>query len=138
MGGDYVTTESGTGLVHTAPGHGQEDFLVGKREDLPILCPVDERGNFTAEAGDFEGLNVLKTANDVIIEALGETKFLLKHEPYSHKYPYDWRTKKPVIYRATEQWFASVKGFVGEGSRSRGDGEVDSGAGAESDYFDGV
>ena len=114
VGGDYVTTESGTGLVHTAPGHGQEDFLVGQREDLPILCPVDERGNFTAEAGDFEGLNVLKTANDAIIEALGETKFLLKHEPYSHKYPYDWRTKKPVIYRATEQWFASVKGFVGE------------------------
>ncbi len=114
VGGDYVTTESGTGLVHTAPGHGQEDFLVGQRENLPILCPVDERGNFTAEAGDFEGLNVLKTANDAIIEALSEEKVLLKHEPYAHKYPYDWRTKKPVIYRATEQWFASVKGFVGE------------------------
>ncbi len=114
IGGDYVTTESGTGLVHTAPGHGQEDFLVGQRENLPILCPVDERGNFTAEAGAFEGLNVLKTANDSIIEALTEEQVLLKHEPYAHKYPYDWRTKKPVIYRATEQWFASVKGFVGE------------------------
>ena len=114
VGGDYVTTESGTGLVHTAPGHGQEDFAVGQREGLPILCPVDARGNFTAEAGAFEGLNVLKTANDSIIEALTEEKVLLKHEPYSHKYPYDWRTKKPVIYRATEQWFASVKGFVGE------------------------
>ncbi len=114
IGGDYVTTESGTGLVHTAPGHGQEDFLVGKRENLPILCPVDERGNFTAEAGSFEGLNVLKTANDEIIAALTETKALLKHEPYAHKYPYDWRTKKPVIYRATEQWFASVKGFVAD------------------------
>ena len=114
IGGDYVTTESGTGLVHTAPGHGQEDFLVGQREGLPILCPVDERGNFTAEAGSFEGLNVLKTANDVLIEALTEEKVLLKHEPYNHKYPYDWRTKKPVIYRATEQWFASVKGFVGD------------------------
>ncbi|MEM6450958.1 MAG: isoleucine--tRNA ligase [Cyanobacteria bacterium P01_D01_bin.105] len=114
IGGDYVTTESGTGLVHTAPGHGQEDFAVGQRENLPILCPVDARGNFTAEAGSFEGLNVLKTANEVIIEALTEEKVLLKHEPYSHKYPYDWRTKKPVIYRATEQWFASVKGFVGE------------------------
>ena len=112
IGGDYITTESGTGLVHTAPGHGQEDFVVGQREDLPILCPVDERGNFTAEAGSFEGLNVLKTANDVLIEALTEEKVLLKHEPYNHKYPYDWRTKKPVIYRATEQWFASVKGFV--------------------------
>ncbi|MEL7511930.1 MAG: isoleucine--tRNA ligase [Cyanobacteria bacterium J06554_3] len=114
IGGDYVTTESGTGLVHTAPGHGQEDFAVGKREDLPILCPVDERGNFTAEAGSFEGLNVLKTANDALIEALTEERVLLKHEPYNHKYPYDWRTKKPVIYRATEQWFASVKGFVGD------------------------
>lgn len=114
VGGDYVTTESGTGLVHTAPGHGQEDFLVGQRENLPILCPVDARGNFTAEAGSFEGLNVLKTANDAIIEALTEEKYLLKHEPYAHKYPYDWRTKKPVIYRATKQWFASVKGFVGD------------------------
>jgi isoleucyl-tRNA synthetase len=114
VGGDYVTTESGTGLVHTAPGHGQEDFWVGQRENLPILCPVDERGNFTAEAGSFEGLNVLKTANDAIIEALSEAQVLLKHEPYPHKYPYDWRTKKPVIYRATEQWFASVKGFVGD------------------------
>ena len=114
IGGDYVTTESGTGLVHTAPGHGQEDFLVGQRENLPILCPVDERGNFTAEAGSFEGLNVLKTANDKIIEVLTEERALLQHEPYAHKYPYDWRTKKPVIYRATEQWFASVKGFVGE------------------------
>ncbi len=114
IGGDYVTTESGTGLVHTAPGHGQEDFAVGQRENLPILCPVDERGNFTAEAGSFEGLNVLKTANDAVIEALTEEKVLLKHEPYSHKYPYDWRTKKPVIYRATEQWFASVKGFLGD------------------------
>ena len=114
IGGDYITTESGTGLVHTAPGHGQEDFVVGQREGLPILCPVDERGNFTAEAGSFEGLNVLKTANEVLIEALTEAKVLLKHEPYNHKYPYDWRTKKPVIYRATEQWFASVKGFVGE------------------------
>ncbi|MGC1216155.1 MAG: isoleucine--tRNA ligase [Phormidesmis sp.] len=114
IGGDYVTTESGTGLVHTAPGHGQEDFLVGQRENLPILCPVDERGNFTAEAGSFEGLNVLKTANDALIEALTEERVLLKHEPYSHKYPYDWRTKKPVIYRATEQWFASVKGFLSD------------------------
>ena len=114
IGGDYVTTESGTGLVHTAPGHGQEDFAVGQRENLPILSPVDARGNFTAEAGDFEGLNVLKTANEAIIEALEKEQVLLKHEPYSHKYPYDWRTKKPVIYRATEQWFASVKGFVGD------------------------
>ncbi|MBP0020815.1 MAG: isoleucine--tRNA ligase [Cyanobacteria bacterium SBLK] len=111
IGGDYVTTESGTGLVHTAPGHGQEDFIVGKRYGLPILSPVDERGNFTKEAGQFAGLNVLKDANGAIIEALIEAKALLLEESYAHKYPYDWRTKKPTIFRATEQWFASIEGF---------------------------
>jgi isoleucyl-tRNA synthetase len=111
IGGDYVTTESGTGLVHTAPGHGEEDFRVGQRYGLPVLSPVDERGNMTAEAGPFAGLNVLKDANPAVIEALEKAGSLLKHEPYMHKYPYDWRTKKPTIFRATEQWFASVEGF---------------------------
>lgn len=111
IGGDYVTTESGTGLVHTAPGHGQEDYLVGQRYGLPILSPVDEKGNFTAEAGQFAGLNVLNGANEAIIAALREAGSLIKQEPYLHKYPYDWRTKKPTIFRATEQWFASVEGF---------------------------
>lgn len=111
IGGDYVTIESGTGLVHTAPGHGQEDYLVGQRYGLPILSPVDARGNFTEEAGEFAGLNVLKDANDAIIAALRDRGVLLKEEPYQHKYPYDWRTKKPTIFRATEQWFASVEGF---------------------------
>ncbi|MGK7877306.1 MAG: isoleucine--tRNA ligase [Xenococcaceae cyanobacterium] len=111
IGGDYVTTESGTGLVHTAPGHGQDDFIVGQRYGLPILSPVDEKGNFTAEAGQFAGLNVLNSANEAIIEALTEAGSLLKEEPFIHKYPYDWRTKKPTIFRATEQWFASVEGF---------------------------
>jgi isoleucyl-tRNA synthetase len=114
IGGDYVTTESGTGLVHTAPGHGEEDFRVGQRYGLPVLCPVDERGDMTAEAGPFEGLNVLKDANPAVIEALDKAGSLLKQEPYVHKYPYDWRTKKPTIYRATEQWFASVEGFRDE------------------------
>ena len=114
IGGDYVTTESGTGLVHTAPGHGQEDFVVGQRYGLPILSPVDDLGNFTAEAGQFAGLNVLKNANEAIIQALMEVGALLKEEPYVHKYPYDWRTKKPTIFRATEQWFASVEGFRDE------------------------
>ena len=114
IGGDYVTTESGTGLVHTAPGHGQEDYLVGQRYNLPILSPVDDKGNFTSEAGVFAGLNVLKDANESIIQALGEQGALLKEEPYQHKYPYDWRTKKPTIFRATEQWFASVLGFKEE------------------------
>jgi isoleucyl-tRNA synthetase len=111
IGGDYVTTESGTGLVHTAPGHGQEDFIVGQRYGLPILSPVDDRGNFTAEAGKFAGLNVLKDANEAIIQALMAAGAMLKEEAYLHKYPYDWRTKKPTIFRATEQWFASVEGF---------------------------
>ncbi len=111
IGGDYITTESGTGLVHTAPGHGQEDFLVGQRYGLPVLCPVDGRGDMTAEAGPFAGLNVLEEANPAVIKALKQAGSLLKEEPYLHKYPYDWRTKKPTIFRATEQWFASVEGF---------------------------
>ena len=114
IGGDYVTTESGTGLVHTAPGHGQEDYLVGQRYGLPILSPVDADGNFTEEAGQFAGLNVLGEGNTAVITALTEAGALLKEEAYSHKYPYDWRTKKPTIYRATEQWFASVEGFRDE------------------------
>jgi len=111
IGGDYVTTESGTGLVHTAPGHGLEDYQVGMRYGLPIFSPVNEAGKFTEEAGQFAGLDVLKDANDAIVEALAETGSLLKRDPYNHKYPYDWRTKKPTIFRATEQWFASVEGF---------------------------
>ncbi|WP_298615531.1 isoleucine--tRNA ligase [uncultured Thermosynechococcus sp.] len=111
IGGNYVTTESGTGLVHTAPGHGLEDYAVGQRYGLPILSPVDENGCFTAEAGPFAGLNVLKEGNEAVIAALQACGALLKEEPYVHKYPYDWRTKKPTIFRATEQWFASVEGF---------------------------
>jgi isoleucyl-tRNA synthetase len=111
IGGDYITTESGTGLVHTAPGHGQEDYIVGQRYGLPILSPVDDKGNFTSEAGQFAGLNVLNGGNEAVIIALKDANSLLKEEPYQHKYPYDWRTKKPTIFRATEQWFASVEGF---------------------------
>ncbi|MEH2380252.1 MAG: isoleucine--tRNA ligase [Nostoc sp.] len=111
VGGDYITTESGTGLVHTAPGHGQEDYIVGLRYGLPILAPVDDNGNFTEEAGQFAGLNVLGDGNQAVIDALTAAGSLLKEEAYPHKYPYDWRTKKPTIFRATEQWFASVEGF---------------------------
>jgi isoleucyl-tRNA synthetase len=111
VGGDYITTESGTGLVHTAPGHGQEDYIVGQRYGLPILAPVDDNGNFTQEAGEFAGLNVLGDGNQAVIDALTAAGSLLKEEAYAHKYPYDWRTKKPTIFRATEQWFASVEGF---------------------------
>jgi isoleucyl-tRNA synthetase len=108
---EHVTVASGTGLVHTAPGHGTEDYLVGQRYGLPLLSPVDDGGCFTAEAGPFCGLAVLNEGNQAIIGALQQTNLLVKHEPYQHKYPYDWRTKKPTIFRATAQWFASVSGF---------------------------
>jgi isoleucyl-tRNA synthetase len=111
VGGDYVTTESGTGLVHTAPGHGVDDFKTGRKHGLAVLCPVDEGGTLTAEAGPFAGLNVLKDANAAILAALRDTGTLLAEQSYAHRYPYDWRTKKPTIFRATEQWFASVEGF---------------------------
>ncbi|WP_051039885.1 isoleucine--tRNA ligase [Synechococcus sp. PCC 7336] len=115
--GDYVTTESGTGIVHTAPGHGQDDFNTGQKYGLEILSPVDAQGKFTAEAGErFVGLDVLSkdkatSGNQAAIEALSEAGALMKQEPYGHKYPYDWRTKQPTIFRATTQWFASVEGF---------------------------
>jgi len=98
-------------LVHTAPGHGQDDYQVGLRYGLPVFAPVDDNGDFTEEAGPFAGLNVLGPGNQAVIDALQAAGSLLKEEPYVHKYPYDWRTKKPTIFRATEQWFASVSGF---------------------------
>eukprot|EP00595_Chromulina_sp_UTEXLB2642_P003229 CAMPEP_0196762238 /NCGR_PEP_ID=MMETSP1095-20130614/1643_1 /TAXON_ID=96789 ORGANISM="Chromulina nebulosa, Strain UTEXLB2642" /NCGR_SAMPLE_ID=MMETSP1095 /ASSEMBLY_ACC=CAM_ASM_000446 /LENGTH=512 /DNA_ID=CAMNT_0042112779 /DNA_START=523 /DNA_END=2058 /DNA_ORIENTATION=- len=112
LGGDYITTESGTGLVHTAPGHGQEDYQTGLKYNLPLLSPVDDSGRFTSEAGErFKGLEVLSDGNIAVISALQESGTLIKEMDYQHKYPYDWRTKKPTIFRATEQWFASVSNF---------------------------
>jgi len=111
-GGDYINTDSGTGLVHTAPGHGQEDYAVGLKNGLELLSPVDDVGKFTIEAGEqFVGMSVLGDGNQAVIDALTESKSLLMVEDYGHKYPYDWRTKKPTIFRATDQWFASVEGF---------------------------
>jgi isoleucyl-tRNA synthetase len=118
-GGDYITTESGTGLVHTAPGHGQEDYQTGLKYGLELLSPVDDVGKFTIEAGErFAGMSVLKEGNDAIVEALMESGALLKAEDYGHKYPYDWRTKKPTIFRATDQWFASIEGFRDEAMKA--------------------
>jgi len=114
-GGDYITTESGTGLVHTAPGHGQEDYQTGLKAGLDLLSPVDDGGRFTAEAGErFAGMDVLGDGNTEVVTALEEVGALLRLEDYGHKYPYDWRTKKPTIFRATSQWFASVEGFRDE------------------------
>ncbi len=104
---DYVTKEDGTGCVHTAPGHGEEDYQSGVKYDLPILSPVDERGEFTEEAGEFKGQDVFK-ANEGIIKKLKETGNLIYEETLIHSYPHCWRCKNPVIFRATEQWFISV------------------------------
>ncbi|SDJ73809.1 isoleucine--tRNA ligase [Sediminibacillus albus] len=108
--GDHVTTESGTGCVHTAPGHGEDDFFVGNRYGLEVLCPVDEKGNFTDEAPGFEGM-FYDSANKEITQKLEEVGALVKLEFITHSYPHDWRTKKPTIFRATNQWFASIKDF---------------------------
>ncbi|OHE41575.1 MAG: isoleucine--tRNA ligase [Tenericutes bacterium GWF2_57_13] len=106
--GEHVTTEDGTGLVHTAPGHGEDDFVVGQKYNLEVFCPVDSRGCMTAEAGPrFSGMFV-DNANPEIILALEEAGALLKSGTIRHSYPHDWRTKKPVIFRATPQWFASI------------------------------
>jgi len=105
---NYVTAEDGTGCVHIAPGHGQDDHIVGLQFNLPVIMPVDENGTLTEEAGIFAGLNVAKDANQKIIEHLEEIGKLLKVENISHSYPHCWRCKSPVIFRATPQWFISV------------------------------
>ena len=110
MLGDHVTTDAGTGCVHTAPGHGEDDFIVGKKYGLEVLCPVDDKGVLTEEAPGFEGLFYDK-ANKPITEKLEEVGALLKLTFITHSYPHDWRTKKPIIFRATAQWFASIEAF---------------------------
>ena len=105
--GDHVTDSDGTGLVHTAPGHGEDDYRVGKLYNLDILCPVDDQGMMTKEAGPFAGL-FYEVANEKVVESLESLGALLKKEKFMHSYPHDWRTQKPVIFRATPQWFASI------------------------------
>lgn len=106
----HVTLDAGTGLVHTAPGHGDDDYVVGKKYGLDILSPIDDKGCFTAEAPGFEGVFYDK-ANPMVTDLLKEKGALLKLEFFTHSYPHDWRTKKPVIFRATPQWFASIDKF---------------------------
>ncbi|MCG3411818.1 isoleucine--tRNA ligase [Staphylococcus massiliensis] len=105
--GDHVTTDAGTGVVHTAPGHGEDDYLVCQKYDLDVISPIDDKGVFTEEAGQFEGMFYDK-ANKEVTDLLTEKGALLKLEFITHSYPHDWRTKKPVIFRATPQWFASI------------------------------
>ncbi len=113
--GDHVTLESGTGCVHTAPGHGVEDYEVCNRfyPELPMVVPVDDDGKLTKEAGQFEGLPVFK-ASAVIQEALKESGHLVGVQRVSHSYPHCWRCHSSIIFRATEQWFCSVEDFKEE------------------------
>jgi isoleucyl-tRNA synthetase len=110
VNGDHVTLEQGTGCVHTAPGHGHEDYLVSLQYKLPVLTPVNSQGVFTEEAGKFAGLFYDK-ANKEIVNELKERGMLWHFSFIKHQYAHCWRCKQPVIYRATEQWFASVEGF---------------------------
>jgi len=107
--GDHVTTEAGTGCVHTAPAHGLEDFEMGRRYDLEVYNPVGGNGVYHADTPVFAGQHIFK-ANDDIIAALSERGVLLCHQPFQHSYPHCWRHKSPIIFRATPQWFISMTG----------------------------
>lgn len=102
-----ITGKAGTGLVHTAPGHGHDDFVIGKRYGLEIYCPVDNAGRFTSEVEHFAGQNVFES-NPKIVEFVQDQGVLLFSEKYDHRYPHCWRCKNPVIFRATPQWFISM------------------------------
>jgi isoleucyl-tRNA synthetase len=104
---DYVELETGTGAVHPAPGHGEDDFETGKRYGLPVLSPVDGAGRFTRDAGPYAGEHIFK-ANERIVEDLRASGALVAAESYEHSYPHCWRCKSPVIYRATAQWFIGM------------------------------
>ena len=107
--GDHVTNDAGTGCVHTAPGHGEDDFIVGKKYGLEPLCPVDSKGFMMESAGkELEGM-FYEDANEKVLEMLTNVGALLKDSPIVHSYPHDWRTKKPLIFRATPQWFCSIE-----------------------------
>jgi isoleucyl-tRNA synthetase len=110
MSSEYVTMTDGTGLVHMAPGHGEEDFEVGERNGLPILSPVDASGRFTEEAGKYAGLQV-REANPVIVKDLETKRLLFREDTIEHSYPHCWRCKTPLILRATDQWFIKVTKF---------------------------
>ena len=110
LNGDHVTLEQGTGCVHIAPGHGHEDFAIGQANDLPILSPIDDSGFFTDEAGQYSGMRY-DQGGKAVTEDLRKSGALMKASDFEHQYPNCWRCKQPVLYRATEQWFASIDGF---------------------------
>lgn len=105
---DYVTDDTGTGLVHTAPGYGDDDYHFGKKYDLPILAPMNDQGVLTKENGpEFDGVFYQK-ADDISLKLLKDRNALLLEKPLKHSYPFDWRTKQPIVFRATDQWFVSI------------------------------
>jgi len=104
----HVTLEQGTGCVHTAPGHGADDFALGKAYGLPVFVPVDARGCYTADYPEMQGVFVFD-ANDKVVEVLREKGLLLGHKKITHDYPFSWRSKKPIIFRATAQWFMKLE-----------------------------
>ena len=104
---EHVTTENGTGLVHIAPGHGQDDYIAGLDNNLEIFNPVDDKGVFKKSLELFGGIHVRK-ANEPIIKTLLDNDRLLHQEKYTHSYPHCWRFKTPLIFRATPQWFVSM------------------------------
>ena len=108
--GFHVTLDDGTGLVHTAPGFGEDDFNVGQKYNLPIFSPVDAHGCYTDEVPELKGM-FYQDVDKLMIEKLKDAGALLKLKVFTHSYPHDWRTKKPVIFRATTQWFASIAKF---------------------------
>jgi isoleucyl-tRNA synthetase len=107
--GEHVTTEQGTGVVHTAPGHGEEDFDIGLKYSLDVFTPVDDRGRFTDEIEEFAGQYVFKANNEIVNKIREVGSLLGSARDITHSYPHCWRCKKPVIFRATEQWFISME-----------------------------
>ena len=105
--GPHVTLDAGTGCVHTAPGHGADDYKVGLKYDLPILSPVGPNGTYTEEVPEYKGINIFK-ANPMIVERLKESGHLLAYKEFEHSYPHCWRSKTPLIFRATPQWFIGL------------------------------
>jgi isoleucyl-tRNA synthetase len=105
--GRHVTLEQGTGIVHTAPGHGMDDYIVGLEHGLEVFCPVDHRGCYTSDYPEMEGVHVFK-ANEKVLEIIKDNNTLITSDTIEHSYPHCWRCKKPLIFRATEQWFLGV------------------------------
>ncbi|MEC7870990.1 MAG: class I tRNA ligase family protein, partial [Chloroflexota bacterium] len=110
LSADFVNTEEGTGIVHMAPGFGEDDQIVCEENNIQLVCPVDDQGRFTNEVTDYNGINVFD-ANEKIILYLKERNILFKKEKYTHNYPHSWRTDEPLIYKSVNSWYVNVSSF---------------------------